>query len=413
MKTLIRKAESIYQYVKADGSPGSFLQRVRVNGKPTWKKLAASTLKEAKARVAANKAQYEQWRAFVPGVRNPYVVASDGSLLGQIVKHYAKSGYPASNQSQTRSPKTVSMIANSLTTLLKWPGWDKQPLENINPRVLTEYANWRREHNQRLLNGRTIDVELTVLNGALRWGLWNGFINVNPLPGLQRPKFQQGKSVNCRDCRPESPEELHKLAKIFFTQGVSWQVLGWQLLFEAFTGCRTSEALLCRWDAKPGQPGFIDGDVLHVKRLKHGVSPWVAIHEDLKVLLGHMQNWREVTFPNSPWFFPSCKDSSKHVDVSFLVHKLGDVVAEAKEYGLVLPKGARRTSHGLRSYYVTCRRSQGIDDRQIAAEIGDKTGEAIIVSTYGALAPNWLKTDAGKLTFVPKGKPAWHVFENL
>jgi hypothetical protein len=46
------------------------------------------------------------------------------------------------------------------------------------------------------------------------------------------------------------------------------------------------------------------------------------------------------------------------------------------------------TSHGMRAYYVTVRRSQGIKDGQIAAEIGDKSGVALIVSTYGDLPPN-------------------------
>ena len=50
------------------------------------------------------------------------------------------------------------------------------------------------------------------------------------------------------------------------------------------------------------------------------------------------------------------------------------------------------------------RRSQGASDGQIAAEIGDTTGAAIIASTYGAIPPNW-RGRAG-MTFEPTTIPA-------
>jgi len=69
---------------------------------------------------------------------------------------------------------------------------------------------------------------------------------------------------------------------------------------------------------------------------------------------------------------------------------------------LVLP---HVTAHGLRSFYVTKRRSDGIADAQIAAEIGDNNVE-MISQTYGDRPPNW--TGGQKLSFLPsEGLPAW------
>jgi hypothetical protein len=58
----------------------------------------------------------------------------------------------------------------------------------------------------------------------------------------------------------------------------------------------------------------------------------------------------------------------------------------------------------MRAYYVTARRSQGISDAQIAAEIGDSTGASIISSTYGAVPPNW--RGGGKIGWLPANGPA-------
>lgn len=80
-------------------------------------------------------------------------------------------------------------------------------------------------------------------------------------------------------------------------------------------------------------------------------------------------------------------------------------------YGLTRRAGpiiakAPRTSHDLRAFYVTVRRSQGIPDAQIAAEIGDRMGAAIIASTYGAIPPNW--RGGPQIDFLPtKQEKAW------
>jgi lipoyl-dependent peroxiredoxin len=91
--------------------------------------------------------------------------------------------------------------------------------------------------------------------------------------------------------------------------------------------------------------------------------------------------------------------TASHLDVTATIPGIDDATfqdlaakgslahALAKAGPLVL--GRRITSHGMRSFYVTVRRSQGISDGQIAAEIGDRTGPSIIASTYGSIPPDW------------------------
>jgi integrase len=396
-------AEGIYRRVSKSGG-GGFYERVQIDGKDTYRKLAATRLTEARALRAQHLAQYDQWRRGVVDVKNPYEASPDiPRCIYQIIQSYLAAGAPGRSR-RVRSPRTLAGIKQTLDILAKWPGWKQQPIERIDVRVLENYHAWRRQHSVRIANGRTIDLELAHLNAALRWAVWQRIIPRNPIPGLERPSFKNGPTVNCRDCRPKDAKELNAIGRKLFGN-VRSEVLGWQFFFEAFTGVRTGEALLCRWDAKPGQAGFIDGNCLHLARLKHGIKPYATIHPALKKLLEAMKQWRDERYPESPWYFPSLRDSAQPVDTNSLSHALRAIARK-------LTPGERRTSHGLRAYYVTARRSQGVDDHIIAAEIGDKTGAAIIASTYGGLPPNWMDTSIGKIDWLPLDEePAWALLQ--
>ena len=200
---------------------------------------------------------------------------------------------------------------------------------------------------------------------------------------------------------PLDGNELHDLAEHFF-ENPQTEVLGWQLLLEAMTGCRTSEVLRLRWDAKhKGEAGFIEGEWLWLNRSKGGVKPFVTIHPALAECLEVLKRWHLWRYPKPFWFLPN-NGGSAPIDSCALTKALATA-------GPLIAK-AHRTSHGLRAYYVTVRRSQGISDAQIADEFGDKTGAAIVVSTYGAVPPNWRGSEA--LSWMPTdGKPAWRVLK--
>ncbi len=269
--------------------------------------------------------------------------------------------------------------------------------EKLSAPDLTIYFDRRREGMKRSQHGgRAVDLELQALKACLVWSVQHGLLAANPI--ATRPKFGTAPVRHCRDCMPADAEELHALAATLFEDRKS-EALGWQLLLEAFTGCRTGEILRLRWDAPNRGAGFIEGDHLWLQRSKGGVNPFCCIHPSLADALRWLRIWSNIRHPGSPWFIPSTRAKGQAMYESSLTHAL-------KRIGPIV-SGAHRTSHGLRAYYVTVRRSDGVADGQIAAEIGDSSGAAIISSTYGSIPPNW--QGAAGLSWLPKGAAAWTV----
>jgi integrase len=339
---LVRVAEGIYRHVNKDGKKGSYFERVLVDRRNTFVKLAASREREAVDARAANRAQYAQWLRGVSGVRNPYesFIGRDAELF-KIIDAYKKAGCPRRSQKKARAEATREQVVYSLDMVCRWPGWNHQAVEHIDARILTRYGVWRREHGKKISNGRTIDLELAYLSGALRWAVWQGLISRNPLAGIERPSFQNAATRHCRDARVKDAVELHEVTRELFLAEES-EVLGWQFAFECFSGLRTSETLRLRKDAEQGKPGYIDGDILYVKRSKDGIEPYVKIHPALCELLIAHSAWKEFRFPHSPWFFPSPIHPQMPVGKGALAQAL------RRKF-----KGKRLTSHGARAYYVT------------------------------------------------------------
>ena len=126
------------------------------------------------------------------------------------------------------------------------------------------------------------------------------------------------------------------------------------------------------------------GKVLHVKREKRGIMPWVPILPEMERLLRDMQKRSQ-----SHLLFPSRFEPDKPRDRSAIAHRL---TAACKALGL-----GHATPHGLRSYFVTQARQSGLSDAEIAMLIGDKTGPAIIAQTYGDVRPEHLLKQAQRI----------------
>jgi integrase len=377
MKRYHRAAPGIY----VDNRTGNLYERPAIDGRRTWRKLRSRTLKYAKEELAARRT--DQGRAAYGLARDPY--EGKQKTVKEVCDQYLAAGCAG------KSELNVYKEENRIEKLL--PFWGDRTVEKIRGRDCLDYLQRRQSKRS------ATDRELATLSGVFRWAVQNGKLDGNPI--AQRPRFRSAKVRHCRDVMPVDADELHALAATLFEQPKS-APLGWQLLLEAFTGCRTNEVLQLRWDAGAHQPGHIDGQWLWLARSKGGVNPFALIHPALRSLLSALKRWREDYNPKSPWFVPSFnREGRQPVDTSSLVHKLKDIAGPIC--------GAHRTSHGLRAYYVTVRRSQGISDAQIAAEIGDRSGAEIIASTYGQIPPNW-QGRAG-LTWLPKGLPAWSVFQ--
>src|SRR6185436_8260733 len=337
-----------------------YLVRLSLEGRRTWRELKSITAREAKMEAAH--LLREQSRADAGLAADPF---AHSDTIQRLVKSYLAAGCP-NGRLEPRPDK----FQKRQIYLLKRPEefLGAVAADKLRMPLVLDYAAWARKKMRAGTGNRTIDMELVALSNVYRWAVSMGHVNANPLLGC-RPRFQSESEVrHCRELAPESADELHQLARSFFANPQS-ETLGWQLLIEALTGCRTSEIVRLKMDARRiGEPGFIDEKYLFIQRSKRGLNPYVRIHEDLAELIRAHQHWHALRYPNNCWWFPGrLRDSDQPIALCALNHGLTRVGPL-----LGLPQ---RTSHGLRSYYVTTRRGQGIPDWEIAAEIGDRTVE--------------------------------------
>jgi integrase len=390
---------SIAPGIYKENLTGKLYERPYVAGRRTWRKLKSRTLKLAKAELAAKRT--DQARAGQGFAKDPY--GPPAKTVGELCAEFIKAGCPDRNH----RPRSGHALDSENYRIKKFlPFWSKKLSSHVKAKDCADYYAWRKKRIERGDGGRAIDLELTTLSNVFHWAVSVGKADSNPLAS-GRPRFRNTKEVrHCREFRPLDGNELHALAEYFFKEPRS-ESLGWQLLIEAMTGCRTSEVLRLRWDTKnQNQAGFIEGDWLWLNRSKGGVKPFAFIHPALRECIEALKRWRAWRKLKSPWWIPSGRVKGAPLDRGSLTHGLKRA---AKALGQ-----SHRTSHGLRAFYVTMRRSEGISDAQIADELGDKTGAAIVTSTYGAVPPNWRGSEA--LSWLPKGKPAWTVLklpENL
>lgn len=364
-----------------------FYERPVVHGRRTFRVLRGWNLKLAKEELRSKRT--DQARASFGNAADPYT-KTISPTVANLLDRWSKAGFPNARgalpgdrhkRDHAKRIKFLSAVAGSKFA------------SEISPAWCNGYATTRQKDRQR---SRAVDLELGTLKTALDFAAVQGWIEKNPL-GFGRPKFHRASEVvHCRERMPANADELHTLANALFEDRRS-EVLGFLTLFLAYTGCRTSEALRCCAAAKSRyEAGFVEGDFLWLKRSKGGINPFVMIHPALRRLLDTLFAWHRKTWAKSPWLFPSPRNrGDSPVDPCALGHALTRICRLAALRHI--------TPHGLRAYFVTVRRSQGINDAQIAAEIGDKTGPTIISQTYGDIPPNW--KGAPGLTWEPNPKP--------
>ena len=300
-----------------------------------------------------------------------------------LVNRYIAAGCP-DKAGVKRSTEHQAEEARRLENLRSH--FSKIPLAKLSIRHCAQYgaANVERP--------RAADLDLQTLSNLCWFGVAEGALTVNPVLG--RAKTRKSRDVvHCREAMPQNGDQLHQIARELLSSRQS-EATGWQMLLEAFTGCRTNEVLALRMDAaKRGEPGFVEGDFIYIRRSKSGGFPYVRIDADLRSLLAAHRAWHD---GRSPWYFPG-PSLAFPLDRTTLTRRLGAVCPRL---------GAGRiTSHGLRAYFVTVMRSRGLSNEQVAALIGDRTS-SLIESTYGALPESWSGGEA--LTLMPRaGMPAW------
>jgi len=319
------------------------------------------------------------------------------TTITEIIQTYLDAGCPTRSM-RSRPPAAREREALDLLRLGDQLGHHTPHALTL--RILDDYATRRGAP-------RAVDLELAALKNALAYAVRRG--DLRDFTGLPDVRYRAGEDVqHCHHHQPSSDEELHALARWLIEH--DRPISAGRMLLEALTGLRRVEPLMLRWDAvqlSPGrwQPGAQIKDsagrqLLIVQRAKSGRNPGIVIHPALADFLSAWRQWTADHHPAHPYYFPGQRNDTPH-----RLDQLGRDMQDAAQ-ALGLPK---RTSHGLRAFYVSARRSQGADDLTIAAELGQRSGAALVASTYGD--PQNIQGDH-RLDWLPKDatKPAWKLF---
>jgi len=369
-------------------SNGCYYERTQVRGKRTWRSLNTNNLKHAREEYHRRRAGLVKMEKIAP------------VFVGKVIRKYQADEFPDQHR-QKRPARMYALEKRNCENLLKF--WERLPVEEVTLANCDRYHDWRCKKVKRGDGHRAVDLDLNTLSNAFYWACRCELVKSNPL--ATRTRYCTEKHVrHCRETMPTDADQLHALARIFFEErGYRSAVLGWQVLIEAMTGLRTCEALQLRVDAAPYQAGWItpDGKSLCVCRAKgqQNVNPFVQIHSGLRLALDGLFAWKAKHFPKSPWYFPSAIDDEAPVTSAALARAL---IRASKDIGKKI------TSHGMRAFYVTVRRSHGINDAQIAFELGHTTGGTTVAAVYGGVPPHWLAGEGPKMSWLPTiASPAW------
>ncbi len=356
-------------YVNPDS--GTYFVRIQTDGRDTFLSLETTrksiAINRRDARRAA-KAAAKLGLAFEdPDEAKPPLT------VAEVIRKYQEDGYRDRKGRVRPDGRHQAAEEAHCETLLEFFD-DDQPASDLRQKMVDDYHDWRVERVATGEGHRTTDVELQTLANAFEHAKRKELVNANPLTGRMRYHSASG-SRHCRELAPENTDELHQIAGHLFEHRPS-EVLGWQALFEAMTGLRTSEALALRMDARSDEPGGLtaDGGSLCVRRVKKSGrdNPYVQVHDGLRQLLDVHRAWHKARYPESAWYFPGREvDSDRPVDVGVLTKALARLHRTKRVKKKI-------TSHGLRAWYVLVRRSNGISETQIAWEINHLGGVGML-----------------------------------
>jgi len=370
-ESLYRKGDAIYA-------------RVRINGRLTWRSTGTNEPRDA--RKWLKKWRNDDW-LMKNGIEPKGVILQRQRVtVGEILSSYVEAGCPT-RKMQAKSPYTVKNELYCLNPIRAYFG-DK-PAVTLTLDDCDRYLDWRasgayiakfnvRGKPQTMVTRggkRAVDLELVVLGNSLSLAVRRGLLSSNPLAG--RSRYTCASEVrHCREVAP-TPDGLQKIES--WLRGRNEHEVADVVCFLAYSGLRIGEALPMEWEMVDWQE-----KMLHVKRQKKGIVPWVPILSEMDALLRNMQK-RATSYI----LFPSPFEPQRPCDASAIRRRL-KAACETLELGHVTP-------HGLRSYFVTRARESGLSDAEIAMLIGDKTGPAIIAHTYGDVRPEHLLKQAQRI----------------
>lgn len=382
---------------------GFFWARTQKGGGNSWVALGTTRKEEAidlQQKLAVKKLKKAHGIEDEPEKPSP--------LIGPLLDEYRKADYPDMRMQPRDRQSTYFRDQEDYYAMLR-QFFATHHVSELRPALLIAYKEWRTD-KQRLRcesDGglRIVDLELTCLSNCLNWAANLDKIPVNPIKS--RTKFVSSKNVtHCKERAPLNVDDLHTVtAPLFAGYNRRGEAIAFQAIWEALSGCRSKEAVELRIDAKPGEPGYVEGDHVWVRRCKKSdvENPLVYCHEGIKQFLKAHREWLKKRFPKSKWWFPNYRrEGEDHVTKTALTTALRKLFENKK-------LDRRFSSHGMRALYVRIRRSQGIPDSQIALELNQNGGVATLVKCYGACPPEWISdpTKRPNYSWTPEVAPAW------
>jgi integrase len=363
---------------------GVIFARVRVNGRRTYRSTGTSEPKEARAWL--RKWKHESFLLKAGLEPEGVTLHRERVTVGELLDAYDKAGCPT-RKMQQKATYTVRGERYAMNPVRAY--FRDMPAAALTLADCDKYFDWRnsgsyqteyklRGHTKtkRTRGGkRAVDLELTVLGNAMNLAVRRNVLKANPLTG--RGRYTSASEVrHCREVAP-TPAGLQRIEHWLRARGEN--AVADLVCFLAYSGLRIGEAMPLSWeDVAWGEK------ILHVKREKRGIMPWVPILPEMEALLRAMKT-RAVGY----LLFPSPFDANRPREISALRQRITSA-CKTLDIGHVTP-------HGLRSYFVTQCRQSGLTDAEIAMLIGDKTGPALIAQVYGDLRPDHLLAQAQRI----------------
>lgn len=403
---MVAKYRGIYQY---PGEAGFYIRPI-VKGRRITHKLRSTTVSAAERERGRLISQLAQFHAGL--ARNPFAVEG-GNSLARLIDFYRARGCPRKKAGKQRQGDELQAELRRCQILAAWPG-AKRSITDASAEWWRKYRDWRLRHSIR--RGvvvtvtrkpgdglRAVDKERITVSNVMRCAIGartETGIERNPAGDLEIFKDPDA-IVHCRDHMPRSGDELHAIAREFFSSGPRRHVFGWLVLLSARIGHRSHEMIRLRTDAAGREaPGFVAGRKLYLYRSEtsKGTYGHVEIDRDFQACLDAHRAWLAKYHPHSPWYFPSPEDSRNTVHRTSLTHALAKIAPS-----LQLP---HRTAHGLRAFRVNVLRSEGKSLDEAALLVGQKSRGKLIVDVYGEgldYKLEWMPTN---------GAPAWEIFND-
>lgn len=378
-----RRFERLGPNLYRRGAHGTIYARAKLDGKRIWR--STGTDEAATARKV-----FREWHSQQVlrnhGVESPVAALERRRLtVNQAIDSYIAAGFP-DRKMRRKKPSTVETETKSFQRLR--PFFGHRAAVGLKPVDCDEYRDWRMSGGYKWQRGikdpkevksragnRLVDLELQTLGNVLELAKRQQKIRINPLRDRVRYHCEED-TRHCREVAP-TPQQLEMMERTLRLKGK--EVQADCMMFLAGTGLRINEARCLDWEVVDWKEGLI-----HVKREKRGINPWVPILEEMETHLRSMQ-----ARATSHLLFPSSKDPARAIAYSTFARSLTQVCRDL---------GTKHvTPHGLRSHFVTQCRQSGLTDAEIAMLIGDKSGPAIISTTYGDVRPNHLFAQAKRV----------------